>query len=162
MRNPFAQSKTFQRLGNIGFTWLWKLVPAPRGIAVVTTRGRKSGLPRTRAMRAVRDGERVYAAAILGARADWLANVRAEPRVRIKLGGTTYAAAGRTLTEAGERLAARRIYVPVAGFYDYFDYVTFVWGVPTRANLLRVHEEWFDDGVPVVFELNVAQAVLPS
>jgi deazaflavin-dependent oxidoreductase (nitroreductase family) len=156
MPNPFAQSKTFHRLGNLGFTWLWKIASAPRGIAVVTTRGRKSGLPRTRAMRAVHDGDRVYAAAILGGRADWLANLRADPRVRIKLGGRTYAATARTLTDQEERAAARRIYVPVSGFYDYFDYVTFVWGIPTRSNLLRVHEQWFDDGVPVVFELDIS------
>ena len=158
MPNPFAQSKTFHRLGNVGFTWLWKLAPAPRGVAVVTTRGRKSGLPRARAMRAVRDGRRVYAAAILGGRSDWLANLRADPHVQVKLGGRTCTAMGRELTSPEERAVARRIYVPVDSFYDYFDYVTFVWGIPSRRNLQRVHEQWFDDGVPVVFELESMMA----
>ena len=54
---------------------------------------------------------------------------------------------------AAELARARDIYRPVAGWYDYFDYLTYVWGVPTTGKLLRTHDEWFDKGTPVVFEL---------
>ncbi|MGH7621336.1 MAG: nitroreductase family deazaflavin-dependent oxidoreductase [Gemmatimonadaceae bacterium] len=153
MPNPVAGSKRFHKLSNIGFTWLWKLMPAPTGIAVVTTRGRKSGKARTRAMRAVRDGQRVYAAAILGSRADWLANLRADSRVALKLGTKTYRASGHELTEPTERQEARAVYVPIAGFYDYVDYLSFLWDPPSKSKLIHIHEQWFDRGAPVVFEL---------
>jgi deazaflavin-dependent oxidoreductase (nitroreductase family) len=153
MPNPFAKSKAFHRMGNVMLTPTWKLFPTPSGLGLVTTTGRKSGKPRQRAMRVVVEGKRAYASAILGDRADWVRNVRAEPGVRIKLGGTTYRASARAIDDPAERAQAAAIYRPVAGWYDYFDYATFVWGLPTRGNVLRVHDEWFDTGTPVVFEL---------
>jgi hypothetical protein len=47
------------------------------------------------------------------------------------------------------------MYHPVAGWYDYLDYANFVWAVPTAASVLRAHDQWFNDGTPVVFELEV-------
>lgn len=152
MANPFAKSKLFHKIGNITNTPPLRLRP-PRGVAVVTTKGRKSGKLRTRAMRGVRDGDRVYATAILGPRADWLRNIAANAHVTVKLGPKTYRAIARTITDPGERVRAREIYRPVAGWYDYADYVTYVWGIPTTPKLLRTHDEWFDKGTPVVFEL---------
>ena len=153
MPNPFSKSKMFHRIGNLTVTPMWKVMPTPKGLALVTTKGRKSGKPRARVMRAVRDGKRAYAAAILGDRADWVRNVRADPNVTIKLGGKTYRATARALVDPAERARAAEIYRPAAGWYDYFDYASFVWGLPTRGNVLRVHDEWFNTGTPVVFEL---------
>ncbi|MDP9238933.1 MAG: nitroreductase family deazaflavin-dependent oxidoreductase [Chloroflexota bacterium] len=153
MANPFAESKTFHKLGNITNTPVFKMMPTPKGIALVTTKGRKSGKPRARPMRAVRDGERVYAVSILGFRADWLRNVRADANVTVKLGRKTYHATARELVDPAERAQAAALYGPVAGWYDYVDYANFVWSIPTRAKLLRVHDEWFGKGIPVVFEL---------
>ncbi len=152
MANPFARSKLFHKIGNITNTPPLRIRP-PKGVAVVTTKGRRSGKPRTRAMRAVRDGDRVYAAAILGPRADWLKNIDADPKVFVKLGRNTYRATARRITDPDELARAQGIYRPVAGWYDSFDYVTYVWGIPTRSNVLRVHDEWFTKGTPVVFEL---------
>jgi deazaflavin-dependent oxidoreductase (nitroreductase family) len=154
MPNPFSKSKMFHRMGNLMLTPTWKLLPTPKGLALVTTTGRKSGKRRQRAMRAVVDGKRAYASAILGDRADWVRNVRANPDVSIKLGGTTYRAKAHPIIDSVERTRAAEAYRPVAGWYDYFDYATFVWGIPTRGNVLRVHDEWFDTGTPVVFELD--------
>jgi deazaflavin-dependent oxidoreductase (nitroreductase family) len=152
MANPFAKSKLFHKVGNITNTPSLRLRP-PRGVAVVTTKGRKSGKLRTRAMRGVRDGDRVYATAILGPRADWLANINANAHVTIKLGSKTYRATARRLTDSDELARAKEIYLPVAGWYDYVDYLTYVWGIPTRGNVVRVHDKWFTTGTPVVFEL---------
>jgi deazaflavin-dependent oxidoreductase (nitroreductase family) len=153
MPNPFSKSKMFHRMGHVMLTPTWKVMPTPSGLALVTTTGRKSGKRRARAMRAVVDGKRAYVAAILGNRSDWVRNVRADPNVTIKLGGTTYRATARELIDPAERARAAAIYRPVAGWYDYFDYVSFVWGLPTRGNVLRVHDEWFNTGTPVVFQL---------
>lgn len=156
MPNPFAKSKTFHRMGNLTVAPVVRLFPAPTGLGIVTVTGRKSGKVRTRPMRVVRDGDRAYAQALLGERADWVHNVRANPRVQIKLGGTTYDATAHEIVGADERARARAIYHPVVGWYDYFDYVTYLWGIPTKAKLLRQHDEWFDEGTPVVFELEAA------
>lgn len=152
MPNPFAHARTFHRIGHLTNTPPLRLF-TPAGIAVLATTGRRSGLPRARAIRAVRDGDRVYAVALLGARTDWLANIRAEPRVTLKLGRTTHAAVARILTDADEIARAARAYRPIAGWYDYADYANFAWSLPTKNNVLRAHDEWFARGMPVVFEL---------
>lgn len=156
MPNPFAKLKTFHKMGNLTVAPVVRLFPAPTGLGIVTVTGRKSGKAYTRPMRVVRDGDRAYAQALLGERADWVHNVRANPRVLIKLGGTTYNATAHEIAGADERARARAIYHPVVGWYDYFDYVTYLWGIPTKSTLLRQHDEWFDEGTPVVFELETA------
>ena len=153
MANPFAQSRTFHRIGHVTNTAPWRLLPTPRGLGVVTTTGRRTGKRRARAMRVVAAGNTVYAVALLGERTDWLHNIRHNPTVRIKLGSRTVDAVARELRDPAERAHAATAYGPVAGWYDYVDYANFVWDVPTRAKLLRVHDEWFDRGVPVAFEL---------
>jgi len=155
MANPFAKSKLFHRLGHVTNTLPLRLLPTPTGITIVTTTGRKSGLNRRRAVRAVRDGDRVYAVSILGPGADWVANIRTNPRVTVKLGGTTFSAQARILTDDAELARAAAIYHPVAGWYDYVDYANFVWAIPTTTSVLRAHDEWFKHGTPVVFALEV-------
>jgi deazaflavin-dependent oxidoreductase (nitroreductase family) len=153
MANPFAKSKTFHKVGNMLLTGQWRLLPTPKGLGLLTATGRTSGKRRQRAMRIVRDGDRAYAVALLGAKADWLKNVRRAPAVRVKLGGTTYDATAREVVAPDERQRFQEVYRPVAGWYDYFDYLTYVWGIPTRGKLLRVHDKWLAEGTPVVFEL---------
>jgi deazaflavin-dependent oxidoreductase (nitroreductase family) len=153
MANPFAKSRMFHRIGHVTNTPPWRVLPTPAGLALVTTTGRKTGKPRKRAMRVVRDGDRAYAVSLLGGGADWVRNLRANPNAQVKLGGTTYTAIGRVLTDSGERARAADLYRPIAGWYDWLDYANFVWSVPTRGRLLRVHDEWFEGGTPVVFEL---------
>jgi deazaflavin-dependent oxidoreductase (nitroreductase family) len=152
MANPLAKNKTFHKIGNVLVTPIWRFLPTPAGLALVTTRGRKSGKPRQRVMRAVREGDRAYAVALLGPMADWLRNAEKTPDVTIKLGGTTHRARARPVA-SDERGRAMDAYRPVAGWYDYYDYLTYVWDVPTKKKLLSQHDRWFDDGTPVVFEL---------
>jgi len=154
MANPFAMSKTFHRIGHVTNTPPWKLLPTPRGLALVTTTGRKTGKRRARAMRVIRDGDRAYAVALLGQRCDWVRNIAANPHVRLKLGATTNDAIARVITDPRERAHAAEVYHPIAGWYDWFDYANFVWSIPTRARLARAHDEWFERGTPVVFEFN--------
>jgi deazaflavin-dependent oxidoreductase (nitroreductase family) len=153
MPNPFAESKAFHKIGHVTNTTTWKFTPTPAGLALLTTVGRKSGKRRQRAIRAVRDGDRVYAVALLGPRTSWLYNIRANPEVRVKLGRRTYDATARIIDDPAERQRAFDIYHPVAGVYDYVDYANFVWSLPTKGRLLRAHDSWFERGTPVVFEL---------
>jgi len=154
MANPFATSRWFHKIGHVTNTQGWRLAPTPAGLAVLTTTGRRSGKQRVRAIRAVRDGDRVYAVAMLGRRCDWVHNIRATPEVRLKLGRRTYDARARVL-DGAERERAAEAYLPNAGWFDYFDYANLMWSIPTRAKLQRAHERWFAEGVPVVFELAV-------
>src|SRR2546429_6066127 len=108
MANPFAKSKLFHKIGNITNTPPLRLRPR-KGVAVVTTKGRKSGKLQTRPMRGVRDGDRVYATAILGPPADWLANIKANAHVTVKLASKTYRATARTITDPAELARAREI-----------------------------------------------------
>jgi deazaflavin-dependent oxidoreductase (nitroreductase family) len=156
MANPFASSKTFHKIGHITNTAPWRLLPTPRGLAVVTTTGRNTGVQRARAMRVVLDGDRAYAVALLGSRTDWLHNVRSNPHVRIMLGATTRDATARVLASEEELERAASVYRPIAGWYDYVDFANFVWSVPTKTKVVAVHDKWFSNGVPVVFELDPA------
>ena len=153
MANPFNKSKIFHKIGHVTNTVPWRLVPTPTGLAVITTSGRRTGKRRVRAVRAVRLGSVVYAVALLGERTDWLHNIRARSGVQIKLGGRTYAATARELRDQADLERAADAYRPVAGWYDYVDYANFVWDVPTRRKLLRVHDEWFERGTPVEFRI---------
>jgi len=154
--NPFAMSRTFHKIGHVTNTTPWRLLPTPNGLAVVTTTGRKTGKRRVRAMRAVRDGQHVYAVALMGPRTDWVRNIAAQPYVTIKLGSRTYEGVGRVVADAGERARAELAYRPIAGWFDYFDYANFVWSVPTSAKLLRAHDGWFNSGTLVAFDLKEA------
>ncbi len=158
MANPFAQSKAFHKLGNLLAVPLWRVLPTPPGLGVVTTTGRKSGKRRARAMRVVRAGDSALAVSILGRRSDWFRNVQSDPKVTVKLGAKTYRGNARAIVDPVEREKARHAYEPIAGWYDYFDYASFVWGFPTTAKLLRTHNHWFDRGAPVVIELQGGEA----
>jgi len=158
MANPFARSKTFYKLGNLLAVPLWSVLPTPPGLGVVTTTGRRSGKRRARAMRVVRDGDSAVAVSILGRRSDWFRNVQSDPKVTVKLGTKTYRGNARAIVDPVEREKARHGYEPVAGWYDYFDYASFVWDLPTAAKLRRTHNEWFDRGALVVIELQRGEA----
>jgi deazaflavin-dependent oxidoreductase (nitroreductase family) len=153
MANPFARSAMFHKLGHMTNTVAFRLLPTPRSIVVVTTTGRKTGKRRARAMRAVQDGEHLYAVAILGAKTAWVANIRANPDVRVKLGTRWHDATAHVVSDPGEREQARRAYCAITGWYDYADFANFTWSFPTRAKMLAGYERWLDEGTLVAFDL---------
>jgi deazaflavin-dependent oxidoreductase (nitroreductase family) len=153
MANPFSRSGTFHKIGHLTNTTPLRLLPTPRGYAILTTTGRKSGKPRARTIRAVRDGDRIYAVALLGDKCAWLTNARANPAVTLRLGTKTMSANARELTDPDERVRAASAYHAIAGWYDYFDYMNYVWSIPTRRNVLAAHDRWFEAGPVVAFDL---------
>ena len=59
----------------------------PRGLVLLlTTTGRKSGLPRVTPLQYERCDDLIYVASARGARADWFCNLVAEPRVVVQIG----------------------------------------------------------------------------
>ncbi|MGQ0608038.1 MAG: nitroreductase family deazaflavin-dependent oxidoreductase [Chloroflexota bacterium] len=70
------------------------------------TVGRTSGRPRTIAIWFATDGERIYLLAGGRDRAHWVRNLRAEPHVRVRIGGQTVEGTARVIEgEAREPLA---------------------------------------------------------
>lgn len=76
----------------------------------LTTTGRKSGQPREIEIWFGTAGGRLYLLAGGGERAHWVRNLRAEPRVSVRVGERTYGARARVVEAGtGEDAEARRL-----------------------------------------------------
>ena len=73
----------------------------------VTTTGRKSGLPREIEIWFVANDGRLYILAETFERANWVRNIRQNPRVRVRLGEVECAATARILDEQQDSAAWR-------------------------------------------------------
>ena len=156
MPNPFTRSRWFHRLANVsGMPVAFRVFPVPRGFALLTVKGRRTGKLRHRPIRGIREGDTLYAVAILGARSDWLRNARKDPSVRVKVGGRWHRATIRELSDAAEVERARQAYGAVVP-YDYFDVPMVEWTMPTRRRIIDSHEKWWQAGVPVAIDLERA------
>jgi len=151
--NPFAGSKFYARLGNVFTRPLWSVFPAPQGFGVLSTTGRKSGKPRRQSVRAIRDGDSVVVVAMMGERANWLRNVRSDPRVTLRLGRVTLHGVAREVTEESERQWAAKVYIGTIVPSDYTDYITYCWGLPSRRKIEEAHRTWFHEGIPVTIRI---------
>ena len=70
-----------------------------RFVLLLTTRGRRSGLGRvTTLVYEERDGE-YFVASARGPSADWLYNIRADPRVHVRVGGRAFDGRARIITD---------------------------------------------------------------
>ena len=74
----------------------------------ITTTGRVSGEPREIEIWFVEDAGRYYALSYIRERANWVKNVRKEPRVRLWLGGRSFTARARVLDARRDAKAYRR------------------------------------------------------
>jgi deazaflavin-dependent oxidoreductase (nitroreductase family) len=91
-------------------------------VCLVTTRGRKSGQPRTVALLYLRDGANVVFVASKGGMSHhpaWYLNMRAHPDVEVQLGKEQLAMRARTATPDEKRALWPRL---VAMYRDYDDY----------------------------------------
>lgn len=117
--------------------WFWKVHPVlyrwsggriggtlmNMPVLLLTTRGRRTGAARTRALMYLPDGERyVVIASVLGEprHPDWCLNLRAEPRAKVEVGSRRLAVRARE-AEGEER---DRLWAAVIGRQpDYAEYV---------------------------------------
>ena len=130
----------------------WFKIRAPRGYALLTTRGRRSGRQRTACVRAVVSGRRAIIVATGGRTCDWLLNIEAEPDVSVRLGAATLAGRGRLATdeETGDLTEAfcREVYL-----FDRVASLVNQRGVPSARRVRALHERWCSEGTIAVVEL---------
>ena len=101
--NPKKRPPTFiwrmmRRMSN----WVIRLVAAGRGPAVVlvlTTTGRKSGLPRQTPLQYEQEGVDYYIASARGPQADWFRNLQHNPNVQVLVGGRQLTAQAEAVTD---------------------------------------------------------------
>jgi deazaflavin-dependent oxidoreductase (nitroreductase family) len=88
-------------------------------ICVLRTRGRKSGLLREAPLDYAPTSDGILVAAGFGERTHWLLNIRADPRVEVGIGRTTYVGIASEIGDSHERLAAMRAVLQHCGFVGY-------------------------------------------
>jgi deazaflavin-dependent oxidoreductase (nitroreductase family) len=148
--NPFLNSSTGGRVLSALMLPRFTLRP-PAGFGVLTTTGRKTGKTRRKCVRAIRRGNRAYVVSIR--RSAWLHNVRANPNVRLRVRGGTFAGVAREPRDPAEREEARAAYCETVNRFDYAECVMWRRGRPTRAKIEELHRVWFEDGTPLVVDL---------
>lgn len=109
--------------GRLGAKLLW--FPA----ALITTTGRKTGLPRTTATLYLRDGQRVILPASFGGRDSnpvWYLNLKDDPRVHVQVRTEHFDMTARDANDAERERYWRwltKIYPPYRGYRDATDRV---------------------------------------
>ena len=130
----------------------FRLMP-PAGFGVIEMTGAKTGKRRRKCVRAIRRGHRVYLVSIRPTA--WLANVRANPDVRLRIRGGTFTGVVHEVGET-ELEEARRAYCETVNRFDYAECRMWRPGRPTPAKIQELHRDWFAQGTPLVVELAVA------
>lgn len=82
---------------------------APGSVALIETTGRRSGLPRRTPVLNGLDGDAFWLLAEHGREADYVKNLLADPRVRVRAGGTWRAGTAIVLAEPDAMSLRRRI-----------------------------------------------------
>jgi deazaflavin-dependent oxidoreductase (nitroreductase family) len=88
---------------------LGEVVNAAR-IMILTTRGRKSGLPRHTALEYRMHGNKLYVISGWGKRPHWVKNLLTDPLVTLQLGSRVYAAHASVVDTPGEALRALHLF----------------------------------------------------
>lgn len=135
----------------------WFSLMPPRGFGVLTTIGRKTGKQRRKCIRAIRCGDRAYIVSIGGPDMAWLKNIQANPNVSLRIRGGTFAGRARKLSDPLETEQAREAYCESVHVVDYMSCMNWRKGRPTRSRIEDLTCGWFEEGIPLVVELD-AQA----
>ena len=138
------------------------LLLPPSAYGVITTTGRKTGKARRKCIRVVRRGDQAYLVQLRPpelamtrptAVSAWVWNIRANPNVKLRIRGGTFAGVARELTDPGELAKAREALCETVTLYDYGECILHLRGRPTRSKIQDLHRYWFDTGIPLVIEL---------
>jgi deazaflavin-dependent oxidoreductase (nitroreductase family) len=161
-RNPFSRSAGGGRLLS-ALMLPFFLVRPPSGFGVLTTMGRRTGKRRRKCVRVIREGNSAYLVmlgpALLGKTgsgvvAAWLWNIRANPRVRLRVRGGTFDGVARELEDPTEKEGARTAYCESVHAFDYAECEFHLSGRPTGPKIKQLHRHWFDTGIPLVVDLS--------
>ena len=85
--------------------------------------------------------------------AAWVWNIRANPNVKLRIRGGTFAGVARELTDPGDLAEAREALCQTVSLVDYAECRLHLRGLPTRSKIQDLHRYWFDTGIPLVIEL---------
>jgi deazaflavin-dependent oxidoreductase (nitroreductase family) len=129
------------------------LLHPPSGYGVLTTTGRRSGEQRRRCIRAIRRDQTAYLVAIKGDQTGWLKNIRANPEVRLRIRGGTFAGVARELVDGAERQEAMEAYCETVNPFEYLECAMWRRGRPTRSKIKQLHRSWFEQGIPLAVDL---------
>jgi deazaflavin-dependent oxidoreductase (nitroreductase family) len=152
-RNPFTTTLTGGRvLSAVQLPW-FALAP-PSGYGVLTTRGRRTGKRRRKCVRAVRMGDRAFLVAIPGSAAAWIMNIRADPRVHLRMRGARLRGTAREVRDEQELQEAFEAYCGTTSFFDRGAFVLHWPGRPTASRIRELLELWFENGVVVAVDLD--------
>ena len=93
-------------------TWRLGLGPLTGKLfMLITTRGRKSGLPRHTMVEYYRKGKHKYAVSGFGEKSDWYRNIQADPNVTIQTSDGTQAAQAVRITDPDELWDAAQLFM---------------------------------------------------
>lgn len=102
VQQVFLRGPRYMYVGPLAEVFRWRCV------MLLTTTGRKSGLPRTTGISFMPDGDRYIIFSGWGTSSNWYRNVRANPRVRIKVGRREMDADARLIEDPDERVTLMR------------------------------------------------------
>jgi F420H(2)-dependent quinone reductase len=83
----------------------------------------------------------------------WVRNVRAEPRVTVRLGRRTFTGHVREVTAESELATARSALCDRVHLTDYGEYDLHMRGLPSRDKIKALHRYWFDTGIPFAIDI---------
>ncbi len=139
----------------------------PTGYAILTTVGRRSKKTRRKCVRAIRKADTVYlvmlrppvvAAARPSTITAWVWNIRADPRVRLRVRDGSFEGVARELKGADELREAREAFCEPVNPVDYGECKLHLRGLPSRSKIREVNRYWFDTGVPLAVDLGAEES----
>ena len=131
----------------------WYQTMPPKGSGVLTTAGRKTGKLHPTCVRVIRKDDRAYLIAIGGEHSGWLKNIRKTPRVKLRMRGGTFWGTAHEVTDEAEREEFKEVFIGTFVPFDYMECSFHRRGIPTREKVVELHTMWFENGVPIIIDL---------
>lgn len=137
-------------------------VYTPRGHAVLTTIGRKSGRRRHNYVRAIQRRDKIYIVMMRLPEvalerplfvSAWLRNIRTNPNVGIRLGRRVHAGVAQEVSDPDELELARAALCSTVHAIDWAEFILHARGLPSPAKIKALHRYWFDTGIPLIIDL---------
>jgi deazaflavin-dependent oxidoreductase (nitroreductase family) len=157
-RNPFLGSRAGARALS-ALTLPFFLIRPPAGYGVLTTTGRRTGKRRRRCVRLIRSGSEVYVVAInkSGLTPHWSKNALANPELQVRIAGGTFSGRARRPRDTAEIERVRKAFCGAVHATDYLTWINWRKALPTHTRIEGLLREWFEEGTPLVIELDVAR-----
>ncbi len=150
--NPLTTTPRGGRVLNAVQVPLFLILP-PRGVAVLTTIGRKTGKRRRTCVRAIRKDNKVFVVSLAGRYGGWYRNLMANPRIELRMRGGRFRGTAHEVRDAAEYEKAREAYCETITFFDRIEYLNHRTGRPTPARIRDLHARWFSVCTPLVIDI---------